>query len=301
MANSIALATKYLPYLDAAYKKNVLTSMLDAQNVRWDGSDTVKVYKTSLNGLGDYDRNSGFVSGSVTGTWETMQLTQDRGRSFSVDRMDNEETLDMAFGTLAGEFLRVNVAPEIDSYRFATMAGWSGISSATAADFSSGAHDVIGALDAAEEQMNDDEVPREGRILFISENAYKFLKGDVTRSIGNEMTFQNGFENINGMRIVRVPSSRFSTAITLYDGSSGGETAGGYIQTATTGYPINFMIVHPSAVLSVVKHVIPRIFSPDVNQSADAWKFDYRIYHDLFVMDNKVDGIYLHRQSTANA
>ena len=38
---------------------------------------------------------------------------------------------------------------------------------------------------------------------------------------------------------------------------------------------------------------------PDENQKADAWKFDYRLYHDLFVYENKVKGIYLHRGSTA--
>ena len=104
----------------------------------------------------------------------------------------------------------------------------------------------------------------------------------------------------NGMPIVRVPKNRFNTAIALQDGYSAGEVAGGYTVPASTSYPINFMIIHPSAVLQVVKHVVPRIFSPQVNQSADAWKFDYRIYHDCFVENNKVAGIYLHRAATAN-
>ena len=53
------------------------------------------------------------------------------------------------------------------------------------------------------------------------------------------------------------------------------------------------MIVHPSAIMQVVKHAAPRIFSPAVNQEADAWKFDYRVYHDAFVKDNKVNGIFV--------
>ena len=57
------------------------------------------------------------------------------------------------------------------------------------------------------------------------------------------------------------------------------------------------MIVHPSAVIQIVKHVIPRVFSPEVNQEADAWKLNYRIYHDAFVMANKVNGIYVHKAS----
>ena len=97
------------------------------------------------------------------------------------------------------------------------------------------------------------------------------------------------------MEVVRVPQGRFNTAITLNNGSS----AFGFVPTAG-GYKINFMIIHPSAVVSVVKHRMPRIFSPEVNQTKDAWKFDIRLYHDIFVMANKVKGIYVHRASTAN-
>ena len=61
------------------------------------------------------------------------------------------------------------------------------------------------------------------------------------------------------------------------------------------------MIVHPSAVCKVVKHALPRIFSPQEYQAANAWKFDYRIYHDTFVYDNKTTGIYLHKGNTALA
>ena len=100
------------------------------------------------------------------------------------------------------------------------------------------------------------------------------------------------------MPVIRVPQSRFYTAVTLYDGTTSGQTAGGYVGT-TGGYKINFMIVHPSAVVKATKHVLPRIFTPDENQAADAWKFDYRVYHDTFAYDNKVKGIYLHRGATA--
>ena len=300
MANSIALAQKYLPLLDAVYKQSSRTAILDATGIQFVGANTVKVYKTSMDGLGNYARNTGFVKGDVTGTWETLTLTKDRGRSFMVDAMDNEETMDMAFGTLAGEFIRTKVAPEIDAYRFATLAGKTGILSGTAADITIGTTDVPGLVDIAEKDMNEAEVPYEGRILFISETAYAGLRAKVTRTVMNdERGINHEIETYDGMRIVRVPQARFYTAITLQDGSTSGQTAGGYVGTATTGYPINFMIIHPSAVTAVTKHVVPRIFSPDVNQTADAWKFDYRVYHDIFAYDNKVKGIYLHKGATA--
>lgn len=302
MANSIALAQKYLPMLDEVYKASAKSAILDATKVEIVQGNTVKVFKTSMDGLGDYSRNDGFIKGDVTGTWETLTLSKDRGRTFQIDRMDNEETIDMAFGTLAGEFIRTKVVPEIDAYAFAKLAGVSGIDSGTAADITIGTTDVPSLIEEAERSMNENEVPQEGRILFISETAYAGLKNKIDRTTMNgEGGIDRGVVSFDGMRIIRVPQNRFYTAITLYDGKTEGQTVGGYVGTKTTGYNINFMIVHPSAVCKVVKHVLPRIFTPDENQAADAWKFDYRIYHDIFAYENKVKGIYLHRGSTALA
>lgn len=298
MANSIALALRYLPMLDEVYKYGAKSSILDNPNVQFIGGNAVKVFKTAMDGLGDYSRNTGYVNGDVTGTWETMTLSQDRGRSFQIDRMDNEETLDMAFGTLAGEFIRTKVVPEVDAYTFATLAGKAGASAN--ADITIGTTDVPGLVNTAAKGMNDAEVPEEGRLLFISETAYAGLREKVARSVSNgESNIESGIETFEGMRIIRVPQTRFYTKITQYDGKTAGQEAGGYIGTTSTGYPINFLIVHPSAVLKVMKHVLPRIFAPEVNQSADAWKFDYRVYYDVFAYDNKVNGIYLHRGATA--
>lgn len=297
--NTIALAQKFLPLLDEAYRLGALTSILDAQDVVFTGAKTIKVYKMTMDGLGNYGRNTGFVDGAVTGEWEEKTLEIDRGRSFQIDRMDNEESLDMAFGRAAGKFLRDHVIPEVDAYTFSKMAGFDGVIKGTAADIEVGVTDVPTLIDEAQYQMDEAEVPTEGRLLFMSNSAYAGLKPKITRALANEGTVNREVEVFNDMRVIKVPQGRFNTAITLQDGSSGGQTAGGFKPTAGS-YKINFMIVHPSAILKVVKHAIPRIFSPDVNQQADAWKFDYRIYHDVFAYDEKVKGIYLHQGSTAN-
>ena len=292
-------AKNYLGLLDEVYKVSSRTAVLDATNVQFVNANTIKYYKTEMNGLGNYGRNTGFVDGDVTGTWETLTLTKDRGRSFQVDNMDNEETINMAFGTLAGEFVRTKVAPEIDAYTFATLAGKAGISAATPADVTVGTTDVPSLLDEAGRKMNEDEVPYDGRLLFISETAYAGLKNKTVRQVMNgETGIAKEVETYDGMRVIRVPQSRFYTAITLNDGSTSGQKDGGYVATKG-GYKINFLIVHPSAVIKATKHLVPRIFSPETNQKADAWKFDYRIYHDTFVRDNKVTGLYLHRGATA--
>ncbi len=95
------------------------------------------------------------------------------------------------------------------------------------------------------------------------------------------------------MTIVPVPAGRFYTSIDFEPGATA-DAAGGYSMTAGAK-AINFMLIHPSAVLQVKKQELVKIFNPDVVQNSDNWLFDYAIYHDAFVYDNKVKGVYLHK------
>lgn len=305
MANSIALAQRYSPVLDEVYKKYSLSAILDtpADRVLWDGADTAKIYKTSMDGLGSYDRNNGYAKGSVNGSWETLQMNYSRGRQLMIDAMDNEETLDMAFGTLAGEFVRTQEVPEGDAFTFAKIAGTSNIQAATPADFGS-ISNVLTAVDTAQKALDDEEVPEEGRILFVSNAVYYALKDKLTRMIQNgDPNVNRNVEFLDTMRVIKVPQNRFNTAIDLYDGVTAGQESGGWTSVPASGYSykINFLLVHPSAIVKVTKHRILRVFSPEVVQDADAWKFNERLYGFVGVKENKKKGVYLHRYSTANS
>lgn len=293
--NGIELAEKFQPILDEIYKKESLTARLDGLSKPVDHNDarTVYVYKTSMVGLGDYDRATGFAAGNVTGVWEALELTKDRGRAFSVDAMSDEETLGMAFGTLVGEFIRTKVVPELDAYRFAVYAGKaSGKPTAAALTTSSG---VLTAIDLAQKTLDGKEVPREGRVLYASEDIYYLLKGALTRTWVSDGTVDRNIERLDGMDVVMVPQTRFYEGIDLIDGSD--PSTGGYGQTSGKK-KLNFLLLHPSAVLQIAKHNPLRVFAPDLNQTADAWLFQYRIYHDAFVYDNKTDSVYVHRYTS---
>ena len=293
MSNSIALASQYIPVLDEIYKNASLTADLDGSSelVRQGANaNELIIPKMSMQGLGAYSRNGGYVNGDVTITNETVACNFDRGRMFSVDYLDDEETANIAFGKLADEFIRTKVAPELDAFRFATYAGTSGISKVgTAATLSTGA-DVIAALRVATSGMDEAEVPTEDRYLYITPTLYGLVQDmDTTKSREVLDRFA---------KVTQVPQTRFYTAIDQYDGTSSGETAGGYIKDGTSGKDINFMIIHKSAVIQFDKHVAPKIISPEQNQSADAWKFGYRNVGIADVYDNKVAGIYLHHKAT---
>lgn len=296
MSNNIALAEKFQPILDEIYKVASLTGRMDSPTkpISFAGANVVNVYKTSVVGLGNYSRADGYPKGEVIGRWEALELTRDRARELSVDAMDDEETLGMAFGTLVGEFMRTQVVPEVDAYRFSTYAGWSGIGAATPTTLTS--NTVLAAIDAAHDDMNTYEVPKEGRLLFVSDPVNSMIKAALTRQWGNERGPDRRVENLDGTPVIPVPQARFNTEITLNDGKEVDE--GGF---SATGEDINFLLIHPTAVLQATKHAPLKIFDPSVNQSKDAYMFQYRLYHDAFVYDNKVKGVYLHAKAEAGS
>ena len=290
MPNSIALVKKYVDKLDDVYKLASLTDVLesDASTVR-QGTNTneILIPKIDMDGLADYSRSGGYVEGDDRLTWETAKFDYDRGRSFSVDAMDNEETIGISFGMLSSRFVRDKVVPEMDAYRFAEYAGKSGIT-VKSENLSDGSA-VCNAITTANNVLDEAEVDAENRILFITPSLYNAI---IALDTYKSKAMLAGFS-----AVVKVPQTRFYTAITLLDGKTSGEEIGGY-KKSTSGKNINFMIIQKSAVLQFTKHIINKVISPEDNQSADAWKFFYRAYGLTDVYENKVKGIYCSHSTT---
>lgn len=284
MSNSIALVSKAVALLDEVYKQESLTQDLESDGsiVRQGNNANEILYpKLSMDGLADYDRNSGYVDGSASLEWESVKFNYDRGRTFQIDAMDNEETINLAFGRLASEFVRTKVVPELDAVRFATYCATNNVG--TKSEALSSGDDILQAIITANTTLDEAEVPTESRYLYVTPTLYNVITGlDTYKS--REML--NSF-----VKIVKVPQTRFYSAIDLLDGKSSNEEIGGY-KKSTDGKNINFMVVEKSAVMQFTKHVVNKVITPDANQTADAWKFFYRAYGLTDVYDNKVAGIY---------
>nr|DAM40433.1 MAG TPA: Major capsid protein [Caudoviricetes sp.] len=284
MANNIQKFKKYVTLLDEVYKEAALTSDLDSDaELAREGAnaDEIIIPKIDMDGLGDYDRNSGYTNGDVTFKNETVKFNYERGRMFTIDSMDDEETAGLAYGKLSSEFIRTKVAPEGDAFRFAAYAKKAGTKKAET--LNTGA-DVIAALRTAITKMDEDEVSKENRYLYITPT----LKGliddlDTTKSKEVLKLFA---------KVKEVPQTRFYTEIKMNDGKTTGQEKGGY-KKDTAGKDINFIIIEKSAVMQYNKHIAPKVITPEQNQTADAWKYGYRKYGLADVYENKTAGIYV--------
>ena len=289
---SIALRKEYLTALDEVLKYASITGNLSAP------SDVVKagananeilIPKMTIDGLADYSRTGGYVQGDISLEYETVACDFDRGRRFSIDAVDNMETANVLYANLAKEFIRTKVAPEMDAYRFAKIAGTSGIGTTDGAVLDTGAK-VLAALRVAVSAMDEAEVPKEDRVLYITTTLLGLVEDlDTTKS----RAVLNSFKEIR-----TVPQARFYTAITQYDGTTSGQTAGGYIKDASTGKDINFLVVWEPAIITYSKHVADKVIPPEQNQSTDGYLYFYRNVAMCDVKDNALGGVYLHKSTT---
>lgn len=292
MANNLTLAKNYTQNLDEVYKLAAVSSDLTADStmIRAGANVNELLYpQLSVTGLGDYSRNSGYTNGAVTLVWKTATFNYDRGTKISVDTMDDQESFNLAFGMAGATLMREKVAPEGDAFTFAKLAGTSGISKVAAGVTYADASAFLSGLLDAKNEMDEDEVPDEGRFLYATPTLLNGVMAlDTTKSREVLATFA---------KTTKVPQSRFYTAIDLLDGSSSGEEAGHY-KKATAGLDINFMIVHKPAVMKWDKHIANDLIPPSVNASSDSYILKYRKYGIVDVYQNKVAGIYLSHKAS---
>lgn len=279
MANKIDYATKYLPLLDEKYQVECKTSILDGDEatVKKGSNGEIKVAKLDMDGLGDFDRASGYTKGSTQFVWETIKYDKERSQDLRIDRLDNQEALDLPFAKLSGEFMRTKVAPETDAARIAKIAGTEGISKKE--ETLDTGEQVVAALRTCASKMDEDEVPTESRLLFITPTLRGMVDDlDTTKSKKVLDKFK---------KIIEVPQARMYTSITL----NTGETEYGF-RKADGASNINFLCVEETAAVTAMDQYL-KYFTPDEDQDGDSNVFKYRnnnLYGHCY--ENKLAGIY---------
>ncbi len=284
--------------LDKAIVHKPVTGFLadNALRAKFVGGKTVLIPEMSFSGLGNYDRDTGFVSGTVSVTAEPYSLSMDRGRSFQLDREDNDETgiADLA-GQVMGEFVRTQVVPEIDAYVLSKLGGFA----ATKAQTVEGTPetDAFSMLSEAIRKVQNEVGYDEELVAFVDSTMWGALQqsGDISRVLVAS-SFKKGavsteVKSLNGVAILPTPDSRMKTAYVFNDGVSSEQVDGGFTPAAQAKN-IGLLVMPKRAASLIKKTEKVRAFDPAHNLNADAWKFDYRVYYDLFIRNSMENGIY---------
>ena len=299
--NMIQLAEKMSPELEKTLVQAAATGLF-ADNVlraKFVGAKTVLIPEMDMAGLGDYSRDTGYPVGSVTITDTPYTLKMDRGRSFSIDAQDEDESgIAGLAGKFFGEFTKAKVAPELDAYVLSQLASYAKGAGQTVAvpdgsTFSASALSMIltGINDAGNEIGFDEEL-----VVFVSPFAYNALMTSSELSsyisVGD---FRRGgvdvkVKMINGVPIIPVPESRLYLAYNFNNGVDAGQENGGF--SPLFGVQKIGFVVAPRKGGSLVKKAEKmRVFAPSENQLKDAWQFNYRLYYDFFVKKSYLPGV----------
>ncbi len=291
------ISVKMTGELDKAVVQRSATGFLADNDLRgkFVGAKTVMIPEMNISGLGDYNRDTGFVNGTVSVSAKPFTLQMDRGRSFQLDREDHDESgiADLS-GMLLGEFVRTQVVPEVDAYVLSKLAGYA----ATAGQTVTGtpATDAFSMLQEAIADAQNAVGYDEELVAFVDGAMWAALQNsaDISRHLVMS-DFAKGelhtqVTSLNGVAILPVPDSRMKTAFDFYDGTTSGEETGGFAPTATAS-GVGLLLLPRRAASLIKKTEQVRCFDPAHNQQADAWKLDYRLYYDVVVKDSLKPGI----------
>lgn len=301
--NTLATATLFQKTLDKIAIQDATTGWMDANagQVIYNGGAEVKIPKMSVQGLGDYDRDEGYTQGGVTLEYETRKMTQDRGRKFQLDPMDiDENNFVTTAAAVMGEFQRTYVIPEIDAYRLskiaseaikANIAGMTSYGYTPGETGTSALRKVKEGIKAVRENGYNGPLVIQATPDLVMELELE-LAGKITAVTFSKGGIDTQVPSVDGVPIISTPTNRMYTAITIYDGKTSGQEEGGYAKGAT-GLDMNFVVLPRTTPIGITKQDIMRIFDPTINQKLNAWQMDYRRFHDLWVLDNKLNSVYL--------
>jgi hypothetical protein len=296
MANTIQYSTLFQRALDKQMVAAATSGWMEANagQVIYKGGNTVKVPKISTDGLGDYDRTTGYTGGSVTFEYETKTLTQDRSRSFMLDAMDVDETnFVLTASTVMSEFQRTKVIPEIDAYRYSSIATQLIAGSKVTYGYTATAATIMATLKTQIDNVRD-AIGDTDLVVSISRTVLSLLEQGtrLEKVLFSSGDIQTEVSSIDGVPLLPVPSARMKTAYVFNDGATTDQTAGGFTASDTAS-DVNWIITPRTAPIAISKQEAPKIIDPNTNQDADAWKIAYRKYHDVWIMDNKLEACHV--------
>lgn len=292
-------AEQFAPALEQKYAKELASFELFQSNkqVKFIDAQTIKLPSITLSGYKDHTRGSlGFNQGTITNEWEPKKLAHDRSIEFVIDPMDVDETnKTVSIGNVQNTLEEEQTIPEKDSYVFSKLYDEATTYAANGATISTEAitaENILEQFDSAMEKMDEAGVPGAGRLLYVTPKVNKLLKEakDIQRVMGvtGEGSVKRSIYDLDDVKIKVVQSARLKSKYNFTEGCV----------AAADAKQINFILVHPTAVIARDKYSYINAFEPgEDSRTADNYLLQSRFYMDAFLVKNRANGIYINAQA----
>ncbi|MET3504947.1 capsid protein [Halalkalibacter oceani] len=287
-------AEQYQQALQQKYSKGLAFSKLyETPNnalIRWTSAKTIQIPNISTGGFTDVDRDvMGNYTRRVDNKWIPKTLEHDREFKTLVDPQDIDETnMALTIANITRVFNDEHKIPEMDKYlasklfdeymSYGQSPKSEEITEATA----------LSIFDDMMEEMDEAEVPQEGRILYVTPGVKKILKNaeKIQRTLevkGEAAAVNRNIRSLDEVELETVPSSRMKT---LYNFTDGAVPYSGAQQ-------INMILIHPTALLTPQKYEFVSLDQPSA-ATGGKWLYYERKYWDTFLLEPKVKGVKMH-------
>lgn len=216
---AINLASKYASKVDERFKLKELTANGLNTDYNWEGVNTITVYGVNVPTLNNYSKTGANRYGTPAELEDTIKsytVSTDKAFTYTIDEFHKKSQMGVkeAGRSLARTIDEV-IVPFKDMQRLAV---WSTTATATTqvdntAPTKSNAYSLFLGLQA---MLDDKLVPQANRILYATPAYCNLIKQDSSfikaGDLSQNMLIKNQVGEIDGVKIVKVPTSYFSAA-----------------------------------------------------------------------------------------
>jgi hypothetical protein len=268
---AIHLVERYSDKVAERFKKGSLTGGAFNQDYSFEGVRTVKVFSVDTAPLNDYNRSGTSRYGTPVELGDTIQeltMTQDKGFTYTIDKGNNKEQLNIKAATVSlRRQIDEVVIPAMDKYRFDV---WCKKAGTVAGINAPTKNTIVSQIMDATEVLDDALVPETGRTLFVTSAVYKILKENPdflgVDSLAKDSLVKGQVGEIDGMKVIKVPTSYLPEGV-------------------------YWLITHKSSILAPAKLQDYKIHKDPPGINGDL--VEGRIIHDAFVLGARASGVYV--------
>lgn len=266
------------------------------QGVKFINAQTIKLPRLNVSGYKDHTRGGSYNQGTISNSWEPKKLEFDRDIEFVIDPEDVDETnLVVEMANIQNTFEEEQAIPEKDCYRYSKLhtEAESYKSAGSKIDNTVLTKDnILEYFDERMAYMDDESVPQEGRIMYVTSGINKLFKeaAGISRSIsvGAAGIINRNVHSVDDVKKIVVPSARLKTSYNFTEGAVPAEAA----------KQMNMILVHPSCVISRDKYSYIKLFTPGTDsRTADNYIFQNRYYSDTFLIERKAPGVSINKDA----
>ena len=254
---------------------------------RWVNAKTIEIPSISTTGRVDSDRDTiATAQRNYDNAWETKTLSNQRKWSTLVHPMDVDQTnLVTTITNITRVFNDEQKFPEMDAYCVSKIyQDWKALGKVadTTAITTSNA---LAIFDTLMLNMDNDRVPVQGRILYVT-NEVKYILKEAQTVVRNASVQNNNgtisriVDRLDEVEVIGVAAPLMMTKYNFDQGWT----------PAANADQINMMLIHPTAVITPVSYTFSQLDEPSAGSEGKYIYFE-ESFEDVFILNKKAGAI----------